>query len=187
MTQEEMKKNIENEELQNEETEKNEVPPEKQEESETKEERSTNQENSREPDWKDQYLRLAAEYENYRKRIAREMERIRVAATEKVWLELFPLVDDIYRAIEAASQSDNIESIREGLALIQNKISKMFEKNQIEPIQDKGAEFDSNLHEAVAWIQAPDEEQKGKIIDVIEKGYKLGDKVIKHSKVVVGK
>ncbi len=188
MSSKEMKKNIEeHEEEQALSTEENKEELSSDKEKETSEAPPKEEPKNEEPDWKDQYLRLAAEYENYRKRIAREIERVRLSATEKVWLELFPLVDDIYRAIEASAQSENIESIREGLELIRNKISKVFDKNQIQPIEDKGREFDSNLHEAVAWVQTPDETQKGKIIDVIEKGYKLGDKVIKHSKVVVGK
>ncbi len=138
-------------------------------------------------DWKQEYLRIAAEYDNYRKRIQREFTRVKQETEEKVWREIFPLIDDIYRAIAASAQSDNIEKIKEGLKLIQDKIEKLFAKNDIAPIPDKGHEFDSNLHEAIAWIETPQEEQKGKVIDVVEKGYKKGDKVIKHSKVVVGK
>ena len=138
-------------------------------------------------EWKERYLRLAAEYDNYRKRVKREIARAKQEGKEKVWLEIFPIIDDIYRAISASEQSDNIEKIKEGLKLIKEKIEKLFAKNEIEPIPDKGHEFDSTLHEAIAWIETPNEEQEGKIIDVVEKGYKKGEKVLKHSKVVVGK
>lgn len=134
----------------------------------------------------DRFLRLFSEFDNYKKRVSKEKLDLIATASEKVLVSLLPVVDDFERAIAANEKADNIDSIKEGFNLIYNKLLQMMKRFDVEDIQAKGEEFNTDFHEAVTHFPAQKEEDKGKVIDVTEKGYKLKDKVIRYAKVVVG-
>ena len=134
----------------------------------------------------DRFLRLFSEFDNYKKRVSKEKLDLIATASEKVLVSLLPVVDDFERAIAANEKADNIDSIKEGFNLIYNKLLQMMKRFDVEEIQAKGEEFNTDFHEAVTHFPAQNEEDKGKVIDVTEKGYKLKDKVIRYAKVVVG-
>lgn len=137
-------------------------------------------------EFKDKYLRLYSEFENYRKRTSKEKADLIVTAAEKMIVKLLPVVDDFERAQKAFDESDDSEAIKEGVDLIFAKLVKTLEQQGLNPIGAQGEAFDSELHEAVTQIPAPSEDMKGKVVDEIEKGYYLGEKVIRYSKVVIG-
>lgn len=134
----------------------------------------------------DRFLRLFSEFDNYKKRVSKEKLDLISTASEKVLVSLLPVIDDFERAIAANEKADNIDSIKEGFNLIYNKFVQMMKRFDVEEIQAKGEEFNTDFHEAVTHFPAQKEEDKGKVIDVTEKGYKLKDKVIRYAKVVVG-
>ena len=134
----------------------------------------------------DRFLRLFSEFDNYKKRVSKEKLDLIATSSEKVLVSLLPVVDDFERAIAANEKADNIDSIKEGFNLIYNKLLQMMKRFDVEEIQAKGEEFNTDFHEAVTHFPAQKEEDKGKVIDVTEKGYKLKDKVIRYAKVVVG-
>jgi molecular chaperone GrpE len=134
----------------------------------------------------DRFLRLFSEFDNYKKRVSKEKLDLIATASEKVLVSLLPVIDDFERAIAANEKVDNIDSIKEGFNLIYNKLVQMMKRFDVEEIQAKGEEFNTDFHEAVTHFPAQKEEDKGKVIDVTEKGYKLKDKVIRYAKVVVG-
>lgn len=134
---------------------------------------------------KKEYLFLMAEFDNFRKRTVKEKSDIIKNAAESTIKDLLPIVDDFERAIEANKDSEDAESIKEGTELIFHKLQKFLEKNGVTPIESTGEDFNSDLHEALAMVPG-DEANKGKVIDTLTKGYKLGDKVIRHAKVAVG-
>lgn len=134
----------------------------------------------------DRFLRLFSEFDNYKKRVSKEKLDLISTASEKVLVSLLPVIDDFERAIAANEKADNINSIKEGFNLIYNKLVQMMKRFDVEEIQAKGEEFNTDFHEAVTHFPAQNEEDKGKVIDVTEKGYKLKDKVIRYAKVVVG-
>lgn len=134
----------------------------------------------------DRFLRLFSEFDNYKKRVSKEKLDLIATASEKVLVSLLPIIDDFERAIAANEKADNIDSIKEGFNLIYNKLLQMMKRFDVEEIQAKGEEFNTDFHEAVTHFPAQKEEDKGKVIDVTEKGYKLKDKVIRYAKVVVG-
>ena len=134
----------------------------------------------------DRFLRLFSEFDNYKKRVSKEKLDLISTASEKVLVSLLPVIDDFERAIAANEKADNIDSIKEGFNLIYNKLVQMMKRFDVEEIQAKGEEFNTDFHEAVTHFPAQNEEDKGKVIDVTEKGYKLKDKVIRYAKVVVG-
>lgn len=134
----------------------------------------------------DRFLRLFSEFDNYKKRVSKEKLDLIATASEKVLVSLLPVIDDFERAIAANEKADNIDSIKEGFNLIYNKLVQMMKRFDVEEIQAKGKEFNTDFHEAVTHFPAQKEEDKGKVIDVTEKGYKLKDKVIRYAKVVVG-
>ena len=134
----------------------------------------------------DRFLRLFSEFDNYKKRVSKEKLDLIATASEKVLVSLLPVIDDFERAIAANEKADNIDSIKEGYNLIYNKLLQMMKRFDVEEIQAKGEEFNTDFHEAVTHFPAQKEEDKGKVIDVTEKGYKLKDKVIRYAKVVVG-
>lgn len=134
----------------------------------------------------DKYLRLSAEFDNYRKRTLREkMEMIRTAS-ESVMQNILPIIDDFERAIKSMNSGLEYEATKEGISLIYNKFNDFIKQNGIREIDSMGKEFNTDLHESVTKIPAPSDQLKGKIIDVIQKGYLLNDKVIRFAKVVVG-
>jgi len=136
---------------------------------------------------KDKYLRLYSEFENYRRRTAKERLELIKTASEDVLKDLIPVVDDFERAIKAADQDEKVSNIVEGKLLIYNKFLKVLESKGVKPMNDLiGKNFDSDTQEAITQIPAPTEDMKGKVIDVVEKGYTLGDKVIRYAKVVIG-
>ena len=133
------------------------------------------------------YVRLYSEFENFRRRNAKEKMELVSTATESLMTELLPVLDDISRAESSIKEAKEVEAVKEGVDLIFNKFRKTLENKGLKPFEDqKGKEFDADLHEAVTQIPAPTEDLKGKIVDEIEKGYLLNDKIIRFSKVVTG-
>ena len=135
---------------------------------------------------KRQYLFLAADFDNYRKRTLKEKQDLVKNGAERALKELLPVVDDFERAVEAMHKGDDLEALREGVDLIYNKFMKYLEQNNVTPIESTGKDFDTDLHEAVTMFPAPDETMRGKVIDTTQRGYMLNDKVLRHAKVVVG-
>ncbi|MBQ1859169.1 MAG: nucleotide exchange factor GrpE [Paludibacteraceae bacterium] len=133
----------------------------------------------------DKNLRMMAEFDNYRRRTNKEKLDLMATAGERIFKEMLPLVDDFERASEAMAKTDDIESVREGIRLIQQKFIAFLDKQDVHAIETEGADFNTDEHEAVTTFAAG-EENKGKVIDCTQKGYKLGDKVIRFAKVVVG-
>ncbi len=134
---------------------------------------------------KDKYLRLYAEFDNHRRRSAKEKLEMIVSANEQLLKTLLPVVDDFERAEKSFKEKSDKES--EGFFLIQNKFKKILEQYSVKPMEAaQGSDFNPDLHEAITQLQAPEENLKGKIMDVVEKGYLLNDKVIRFAKVVVG-
>ena len=137
-------------------------------------------------EWRDKYVRLSAEFDNYRKRTLKEKMDLMSSAGEDVIKSLLPVMDDLERALAATEKASDVAAVREGVVLISNKLRDTLRGRGLAEIEAVGQELDTDFHEAVAKIPALDETQKGRIIDVVQKGYKLNDKVIRHSKVVVG-
>lgn len=136
---------------------------------------------------KDKFLRLFAEFENYKRRTAKERIELFSTASEEVMISLLPVLDDFDRA-SAEIEKDKDNEILKGVLLIKNKLSDSLKSKGLSLIEvNKGDGFNADYHEAVTQIPAPSKDMKGKIIDVIEKGYKLGEKVIRYPKVVIGK
>lgn len=148
----------------------------------TKEEELQNQLN----EINDKYLRLYSEFDNYRKRTIKERIDLGKTASEEVIIDLLPVLDDFERAIKSNEESKDCSAIKDGINLIYTKFKSTLEKKGLKPIETKGIEFDTDFHEAITQIPAPSDDLKGKIVDEIEKGYQLGDKVIRFSKVVIG-
>ena len=135
---------------------------------------------------KKEYMFLMADFDNYRKRVTREKADLIKNASEKVLKGLLPIVDDFERGLAADSSSEDAMAIRQGMELIYNKLIKYLEDNGVKDMESTGADFDPELHEAIASIPAPSDEMKGKVIDTTQKGYTLNDKVLRHAKVAVG-
>ena len=134
----------------------------------------------------DRYLRQAAEFDNYRKRTMKEKAELIKSAAEKLMVAELPVVDDMDRALENMEKGSDAEACIEGFKLIVQKFKNILAQQGLEKIETEGQDFDTDFHEAIALIPAPTEELKGKILDCVQQGYKLGDKVIRHSKVAVG-
>jgi molecular chaperone GrpE len=137
-------------------------------------------------DLNDKHLRLIAEYDNFRKRTLREKMELSKSAGEGLLLGLLPVIDDFDRARAHLGTASDLDAVKEGIDLIYNKFKEFLKQQGVTEIETEEQEFDSELHEAVTKIPAPSEDKKGKIIDCIQKGYKLNDKVIRYPKVVVG-
>ena len=137
-------------------------------------------------DLKDKYLRQAAEFDNYRKRVLKEKSELIQNGGERVISSLLPIIDDFERALQNMKKSDDTAALKEGVELIYQKFMKTLESNGLKTIETKEADFNTDFHEAVAMIPAPNDESKGKVVDCVQKGYKLNDKVIRHAKVAVG-
>ena len=133
----------------------------------------------------DRFLRLYSEFDNYKKRTNKEKLDLLSTASEKVILGLLPVIDDFERAIDANGKSEDVNAIKEGFVLIYNKLQQLLKRFDVEEIKAKGEEFNTDYHEAITHFPAQKEEDKGKVMDVTEKGYKIKDKVIRYSKVVV--
>ena len=135
---------------------------------------------------KKEYMFLMAEFDNFRKRTLREKSEIIKNAGEQVLKGLLPIVDDFERGLKASENVDDPNSIREGMLLIYNKLKKYLEQNGVKEFDPEDKEFNADRHEAISVVPVADEEAKGKILDTIEKGYMINDKVLRHAKVVVG-
>jgi len=136
---------------------------------------------------KDKYLRLYSEFENYRRRTAKEKLDLIQTANENLLLVLLPILDDFERASTAIGDRKEDKTAQEGLTLIHNKLVQLLEQKGLKGMDDKkGTEFNAELHEAISRIPVEKKKLKGKVVDVVEKGYKLGDKVIRFAKVVIG-
>ena len=135
---------------------------------------------------KDKYLRLSAEFDNYRKRTIREKADMLKYAAEDTLRDMLPVIDDLDRATQAVESATDIDSLKQGIALIANKFHEFIKGKGVREIECIGQPLDTDLHEAISKIPAPDEAQKGKIIDVVQKGYTLNEKVMRFAKVVVG-
>ena len=135
---------------------------------------------------KDKYLRLSAEFDNYRKRTMKEKAELILNGGEKSISSILPVIDDFERAIKTMETAKDVKAVKEGIELIYNKFMATLAQNGVKVIETKDQPLDTDYHEAIAVIPAPSEEQKGKILDCVQTGYTLNDKVIRHAKVVVG-
>jgi len=134
----------------------------------------------------DKYLRLSAEFDNYRKRTLKERIELTKSAGENILLNLLPVMDDFDRAISLMETTSDCKAMKEGIELIYGKMKDFLKQNGIKEIDALDKDFDTDLHEAVTKIPAAEKKKKGKVVDVIQKGYYLNDKIIRYSKVVVG-
>tara|TARA_Y100000739_G_scaffold207510_1_gene196096 strand:+ start:818 stop:1333 length:516 start_codon:yes stop_codon:yes gene_type:complete len=149
------------------------------------EEQVEQSEQSEEIDFQDKYMRLYAEFDNFRKRTVREKTDLIGSASSDIMLQLLPLLDDFDRA--EANSTDDAEALKEGMDLIRSKFTATLNSKGLKAMDTKaGDDFDLDKHEAIANVPAPSDDLKGKIVDVVEKGYMLGDKVLRYSKVVIG-
>ncbi len=134
----------------------------------------------------DKYLRLYSDFDNFRKRTIKEKADLISSASAGVIKDLLPILDDFERAIASNEKSEDIEGLKEGFQLIHNKFKNILQSKGLKPMNCKGEAFDMDLHEAITNIPAPTEEEKGKVMDEVERGYYLNEKVIRYAKVVVG-
>jgi molecular chaperone GrpE len=134
----------------------------------------------------DKYLRLYAEFDNYRRRTQKERTEMLQTAGKDVIVSLLPILDDFERAERAMETSTDIKAVKKGVALVQNKLSHLLSQRGLKPMQSIGQEFNPDLHEAITNIPAPTDDKKGKVVDEMEKGYTLNDNVIRFAKVIVG-
>lgn len=176
------KETINEEELNNEEVVEN-----------TEESQEQVKEEKSEPTWEekyaelnDKYIRIHAEFDNYRKRTNKEKLDIIGSANAGLLKDLLPVIDDFERAIANNDKVDDINAVKEGFSLISNKFMTVLQSKGLKRMEADGETFDSEIHEAIANIPAPDKKMKGKVIEAVEKGYYLNDKVIRFAKVVVG-
>lgn len=146
-----------------------------------------------EPTWEekflemnDRYVRLYAEFDNFRRRTQKERIELMATANAGILKDLIPVLDDFERAITFNETASEIDSVKEGFGLIYSKYKSILESKGLKPMESKGQPFDSELHEAIANIPAPSDDLKGKIVDDVEKGYLLNEKVVRFAKVVVG-
>lgn len=135
---------------------------------------------------KKEYVFLMAEFDNFRKRNAKEKVELIKNAAEKAMNDILPIIDDFERAIQANATTDDVNAVREGVELIYNKLIKYLECYGVKAMNTTGETFDAEIHEAVTTFPAQSEDMKGKIIDTVQKGYSINDKVLRHAKVVVG-
>lgn len=135
---------------------------------------------------KDKYLRLFAEFDNFRKRTMKEKAELIKNGGEKAINAVLPVLDDLERALQNMEKTEDVKAIYDGVNLIYQKFLKNLHQEGLEKMEPVGADFDTDYHEAIALVPAQSEEQKGKVLDCVQTGYKLNDKVIRHAKVVVG-
>ena len=135
---------------------------------------------------KDKYLRLSAEFDNYRKRTMKEKAELVLNGGEKTISSILPVLDDFERALQNMEKTTDVNAVKEGVEIIYNKFMKVLKANGVKVIEAKGLPLNTDFHEAIAVIPAPEEALKGKVLDCVQNGYTLNDKVIRHAKVVVG-
>lgn len=138
-------------------------------------------------DMKDKYLRQVAEFDNFRKRNAKERIELMQTASKDLMIDLLEVLDDSDRAVQQMEQSDDVAQIKSGTILVLNKLKRVLESKGLKAMETKGNEFDVEFHEAITEIPSPTPDMQGKVIDELQKGYYLNDKLIRHAKVVVGK
>lgn len=134
----------------------------------------------------DRYLRLSAEYDNFRKRTLKEKIDLQKSANERLLETLLPVADDFDRALQVVDEAKEIEAVKEGLILISGKFNGFLTQQGVKEIEAVKKEFDTDLHEAITKIPAPSKKLKGKVVEVIQKGYYLNEKVLRYAKVVIG-
>lgn len=134
----------------------------------------------------DKYLRLQAEFDNFRRRTQKEKAELILSGGEKLLINILPVMDDFERAMEHVDKSEDIDAVKEGIHLIYDKFTGFLGQNGVKPIETEKADFDTDVHEAITKFPAPSEDMKGKVIDCTQKGYYLNEKVIRFAKVVVG-
>lgn len=139
-----------------------------------------------ETEWKERYLRMASDFDNFRKRTQREKEQWIKQANQDLLRALLPIFDDLDRSLTAAEASDNLEALREGMRLVQKKVKTTLEKQGVAQIDAKGKPFDTDYHEAIAQMPAQAEEHKGAVLEVVETGYLYRDEVLRYAKVIIG-
>ena len=135
---------------------------------------------------KDKYLRLSAEFDNYRKRTIKEKAELILNGAEKTITAILPILDDMERALKNMDKMEDVAAVKEGVDLIFQKFVKILGEQGVKKIETENADFNTDLHEAIAQVPAPSDEMKGKIIDCVKTGYTLNEKVIRHSQVAVG-
>lgn len=135
---------------------------------------------------KDKYLRQVAEFDNYRKRTLKEKTELILNGGEKIITSLLPVLDDMERAQQNIEKSDDVEALKEGTNLVFKKLMTVLESAGLQKIDTDGKDFDTDVHEAIAMVPATTDDQKGKVIDCVQAGYKLNEKVIRHAKVAIG-
>jgi len=135
---------------------------------------------------RDKYLRLYSEFENYKKRVSRDRVEWTKTAGSDILLSFLPVIDDMERALKAMKDADDAKAVKTGLELIYNKLKAVAESKGLKPMESIGKTFDPELHDAITNVPASSEKMKGKVMDEVEKGYYLNDKVIRHAKVIVG-
>jgi molecular chaperone GrpE len=171
------------EQPQNAEKEENKEAKEEQPESEAKQ---TEELEKQLDEMKDKYLRQVAEFDNYRKRTLKEKTELILNGGEKVITALLPIMDDFERAQQNMEKANDIKALKEGVDLIFQKLQKVLESQGLKKIETEGQDFNTDFHEAIAMIPAQKDEQKGKVVDCVQAGYMLNDKVIRHAKVAIG-
>lgn len=137
-------------------------------------------------DINDKYIRLSAEFDNYRKRTLKEKMELTKSAGEKILVNILPVMDNFERALKVIDDAKDIDAVKDGIHLIFNNFKEFITQNGVKEIESVNQEFNTDIHEAITKIPAPTEELKGKVVDCIEKGYFLNEKVIRFAKVVVG-
>jgi molecular chaperone GrpE len=157
------------------------------------EQQEGNEKESAEPTWEekylemqDKYLRLYSDFDNYRKRTMKERAELIAQAGSDILKDILPVLDDFERAVKNNEHSTDAESIKEGVKLVHHKFETVLQAHGVKEMEAQGVAFDGDLHEAITSIPAPSEELKGKVVDVIQKGYYLKEKVLRYAKVVVG-
>ena len=135
---------------------------------------------------KDKYLRSVAEFDNYRKRTLKEKAELILNGSEKAIAAVLPILDDMERAIANGEKTEDLNVLREGMSLIYTKFQKVLESIGVKEIETADADFDTDVHEAIAMVPGMGDDKKGKVLDCVQKVYKLNDKVIRHAKVAVG-
>lgn len=158
------------------------------------EEDNSGEDNDKVTDWEskykelnDSYLRLNAEFDNYRKRTLKEKAELLKSGSERVLIDIISVVDDFERALENISNTEDVDAVKEGVDLIYNKFKNFLTKHGVKEIETIGQPFDTDRHEALTTVPAQSEEDKDKIVDSVQKGYTLDDKVIRFPKVIVAK
>lgn len=177
---------VKTEGVKNEETADKAAAEEKTQESESdKLQKKLDEANAKNAELTDKLLRLHAEFDNYKKRNLKEKAELIKNGGERAIESFLPVIDDFERALDVMSKSDDRNAVKEGVKLIYEKFVTILHKNGVTEIETKGLALDTDIHEAIATIPAPSESEKGKIVDCVQTGYRLNDKVLRHAKVVV--